>query len=369
MDSVTVKDIDETQDLHGLLAPLIALGALPSAAMADDGNESGAALPSAAMADDGNESGAALPSGAMTDDGAQLSAEAGYEAVVAQTDGLAALLNGTAADSTALSIDTTGDEDQVLLMGTDGSDALIVPADATDPIVMTRQDGSSVGVLLPGTPENGKAVGGNKVLFADVNKDTDALVQPQADAGVRVLTVIKSSQTPTEFDYNLKLDDGHKLRALEDGGVVVVDGDDVVVALIEAPWAFDAQGKAVGVSYAASANALTLKVAHDDSTAYPVLADPVFTWGNISGTIYFDRDETDNLATTAIVPAAVFALAGPWGWVLAAFTVEMVIYAETASRQEGTCLKVKYGLAWNWGRLSKFVEPGHYRNEAGVRCR
>ena len=33
-----------------------------------------------------------------------------------------------------------------------------------------------------------------------------------------------------------------------------------------------------------------------------------------------------------------------------------------------TCLKVKYGWAWNLGRLSKFVEPGHYSYEARVRC-
>ena len=344
------RDIDETQGLHGAPCAADRLGGV-------------------AIRGDGNESSSALPSGAMADEGEQSSAEAGYEAVVAQTDGLAALLNGTAADSTALSIDTTGDEHQVLSMGTVGSDALSVPADATDPIVMTRQDGSSVGVLLPGTPDNGKAVGGNRVLFEDVDKDTDALVQPQADAGVRVLTVIESSQAPTEFDYNLKLDDGHKLRAVEDGSVVVVDGDDVVVALIEAPWAFDAQGNAVGVSYAVSDNVLTLTVAHDDSTVYPVLADPVFTWGNISGTVYFDRQETRSMATTGIVPTVIFGLSGPWGWVLAGFTFEMTVWALAAYPLEETCLKVKYGWAWNWGRLSKFVEPGHYSYEAGIRCR
>ena len=185
---------------------------------------------------------------------------------------------------------------------------------------------------------------------------------------MRVLTVINSAQAPTEFDYDLKRDDGHKLRAVEDGRVVVVDGDDVVVAIIEAPWAFDAQGNAVTVSYAASDNVLTLNVAHDDSTVYPMLADPVFTWGYISGTAYFDRQETRNIAITGIVPASIFVLAGPWGWVLALYTVEMVAWAVTARLQEGTCLKTKYGWAWNWGRLSKLFEPGHYRDEAGVRC-
>ena len=259
-----------------LLAALIALGALPSAAMADGGKQS--------------------------------SAEAAYKAVVAQTAGLAALLNGTAADSTALSIDTTGDEDKVLSMGAEGSDALSVPADATDPIVMSRQDGSSVGVLLPGTPDNGKAVGGNMVLFEDVDKDTDALIQAQEDSGVRVLTVIKGSQAPTAFDYELKLDDGYKLFPMHDGRVAIADTDGVVAAVIEAPWAYDASGSAISASYTTSDNVLTLNVAHDGSTVYPVLADPVFTWGYLSGTVYFDRTETLDVAELSLIPIAVFLI-------------------------------------------------------------
>lgn len=312
---------------------------------------------------------ATLPSAASADDGKPSGAEEAYEAVLAQTDDLAALLNNSAADSTAFTLDESGDADNVLSMGNSGSSSLSIPADPTQPIIMTRQDGSSVGVELPGNPENGKAVGGDMVLFEEIDKDTDALLQPQKDGGVRVLTVIKSSQAPTGFDYDLKLDDGHKLHELDDGRVVVVDGDDVVVAIIEAPWAFDAQGDAVEVSYAASDNVLTLNVAHDDSTFYPVLADPVFTWGNISSTVYFNRQETRNIAITGSVPTAVFALAGPWGWLFAIYTAEMTLWAGLAYSQEGVCLKVKYGWAINWRRISKFFEPGHYSNEAGVRCR
>ncbi len=309
-----------------------------------------------------------LPSAASADDDGTTRAEDAYKTVVAQAGGLAALLNGTAADATAFTIDESGHEDKVLSMGAKGADSLSVPADPAVPIVMTRAEGASIGVDLPGMPERGKAVGRNMVLFEDVAKDTDALIQPQRDTGVRVLTVINSDEAPTEFDYGLKLDDGHRLRSVEDGRVVVVDVDDIVVAVIEAPWAFDAKGNAVATSYTVSGDVLTLEVDHDGSTTYPVLADPVFTWGYISGTVYFDRQETRNMAIAGAVPAAVFALAGPWGWVLAGYTIEMVAWAATALPREGTCLKVKYGWAWNWGRFSKFVEPGHYRNEAGVRC-
>lgn len=309
-----------------------------------------------------------LPSAAAADGGDTTRAEEAFKTVVGQTSGLAALLNGTAADATVLTIDESGKADKVLSMGSDGSDALSLPADAAEPILMTREGGTSVGVALPGTPDRGKPVGGNMVLFEDIAKDTDALVQAQTDAGVRVLTVIKSAQAPTEFDYNLKLDDGHKLRSLQDGRVVIVDGDDIVLSIIEAPWAYDAQGNAVAVKYTTSDDVLTLNVLHDDSTVYPVLADPVFKWGIISGTLYLDRQETRNIAVTGIVPAAVFALAGPFGWYLALSVAEMVAWAWTANASDGTCLKLKFGWQWNWGRLNRFFEPGHYQDEAGVRC-
>lgn len=311
----------------------------------------------------------ALPSAAMADGGKSSGAEEAYKAVLAQTDGLAALLNNSAADSTAFTLDESGDADKVLSMGSDGSDSLSVPADPTEPIMMTRQDGSSVGVELPGSPENGKAVGGNMVLFEDVDKDTDALVQPQNDGGVRVLTVIKSSQAPTDFDYDLKLDTDHSLFAMHDGRVVIVDGDEFVVAVIEAPWAYDAEGNAIPAAYTISDNVLTLKVDHDDSTAYPVLADPVFTWGYISGTAYFDRQETLTVASFGLaVVLAGLILPDPITLLAAVAASEATIWAASAVPQSGVCLKLRYGFTPGWFSLNPFVSGGHYRNEAGISC-
>lgn len=254
-------------------------------------------------------------------------------------------------------------------MGAAGSDTLSVPADPSDPITMTRQDGSSVGVELPGTPENGKAAGGNMVLFEDVDKDTDALIQPQKDGGVRVLTVIKSSQAPTEFDYELKLDTDHELFPMQDGRVAIVDADDLVLAVIDAPWAYDAQGSAVPAAYAIEGSVLTLKVDHDDTTAFPVLADPVFTWGWVSGTVYFDRSETWTVAEWSLLPAAVFlVLPEPVTSLIAAQSLLITGWASTAIAYDRTCLKLRYGLSLGWGGLTPFLTPGHYRDEAGVRC-
>ena len=244
-----------------------------------------------------------LPSVALASDEGTARAEEAFKTVVAQTDGLAELLNDSAADLTSYTVDETGKSDTVMSMGAEGSDMLSVPADPTDPISMTRSGGANVGVSLPGTPSHGKAAGAGMVLFEDVDKDTDVLVQPQKDTGVRVLTVINGPQAPTQFDYDLKLADGHKLFQMQDGRV---DAEDSAIALIESPWAYDARGNAVPVSYTTSGSVLTLNVAHDDTTAYPVLADPVFTWGIMTGTAYFNRIETYNIGTYSVIPIAVF---------------------------------------------------------------
>lgn len=312
---------------------------------------------------------AAWPSAVLADEGEPSSAEAAYEAVLEQTDGLAALLDDSAADSTAFTLDATGDADEVLSMGGHGSDSLSIPADPDEPITMMRQVGSSIGVVLPGNPENGKALGEDMVLYEEVNKDTDALLQPQKGGGVRVLTVIRSSQAPTNFDYELRLDEGYELVPMYDRRIVIVDADGFAVAVIEAPWAFDAQGDMVPASYIISDNVLTLKVDHGDSTVYPVLADPVFTWGYISGTAYFDRQETLTVASVGLTAVLVgIIIPDPITLAAALAASEATVWATSAVPQSGVCLKLRYGWSPGWFVLNPFVQGGHYRNEAGVRC-
>ncbi len=301
------------------------------------------------------------------------SAEQAYQTVVSRTDGLAALLAGTVADSAVVSVVSSGEGDLALSMGADGSDRLKIPSDPSDPIRMTRAEGASLGVRLPGTPTRVEVVGydgARLMLFEDVAGDTDVLVQPQNDAGVRVLTVIGSSAAPKSFDYQLELDVGHNLIPLDGGQVVVVDSESIAVSVIEAPWAFDAAGNSVKTFYSIAGNILTLNVAHDDSTAYPVLADPVFTWGNVSGTVYFSRSETLNISIVGAIPIAVFlALPNFVTGTFAAISAGVVGWAASAIAQYRTCLKFSYGISFSWGIPRPFAALGHYQDEAGVRCR
>ncbi|WP_405787196.1 hypothetical protein OG753_04075 [Streptomyces sp. NBC_00029] len=64
-------------------------------------------------------------------------------------------------------------------------------------------------------------------------------------------------------------------------------------------------------SYSLDGNTLVQTIETGPDTAYPVVADPHYTWGIISGTVYFNKSETKVIALGGTVvsrlphPAAV----------------------------------------------------------------
>lgn len=85
---------------------------------------------------------------------------------------------------------------------------------------------------------------------------------------------------------------GHKMEADPLGGVLVINNaTGKFDGRISAPWAYDATGKALPTSFTISGDTITQ---HVDATGavFPVVADPHYTWGWISGTVYFNKTET-----------------------------------------------------------------------------
>ena len=90
-------------------------------------------------------------------------------------------------------------------------------------------------------------------------------------------------------------------------------------------------------------NTITPMVGTDETTAYPVVADPDLTWGYISGTAYFDKWETTFLCRGSWHTLAAMAISALWFPILAAALAVMVVMACTA-RLLYKCIKVKsYG--------------------------
>ena len=84
----------------------------------------------------------------------------------------------------------------------------------------------------------------------------------------------------------------------EAGAAVIVGADGVPVASVQAPWAYDANGRAIPTQFEVNGATLTQVVEHSGA-AYPVVADPqtlYFWWGQA---LKFTRSETATIAASA----------------------------------------------------------------------
>jgi len=289
--------------------------------------------------------------------------------VLAKVPDLAELVEESAADISDLAIDRSANAEVAVEFETDDGDVVEVPADADDAIVLEGQ-GRTLEIALPGGGSDAEVVGDGSVVYEDAMPDTDFVVQAQEDGGVRMIAVLDGRDAPSRFDFRVRTKRGNRLEVGADGSAAVVDRDDFVVAYVEAPWAYDAAGNEVPSFYTVRRNKLVLNVDHSQVKAYPVVADPRWTWGWISGTAYFSRWETTQTAgNAAIVTSYMAAIPTGFSQVVAWYALNIAAWATTALLYSRKCLKVKYGMTWSWKGASPGVTPGHYTLEAGVRCR
>jgi len=119
-------------------------------------------------------------------------------------------------------------------------------------------------------------------------------------------------------------------------------GTGVVVGLghLDKPWARDATGKALPTTFSVAGQTVTQ---HVDKTGaqFPVTADPHFTWGWITGTVYFSKSETIKAAGSAAFIAAIGAFAPPPFDVLLVASAGWYALVATWASADGKCLKIK----------------------------
>ncbi|WJV47522.1 hypothetical protein [Streptomyces flavofungini] len=115
---------------------------------------------------------------------------------------------------------------------------------------------------------------------------------------------------------------------------------DGVIALTAYPVE-DANGDAVPTSYELDGNDIVQTVETNDKTAFPVVADPKFTWGIVTGTVYFKKSETSKIANTGAAAALV-------GWALppglnAYVSAHAAAITKVAMRAKANkrCIKIK----------------------------
>lgn len=181
---------------------------------------------------------------------------------------------------------------------------------------------------------------------------------------------ISNSSSLTSRTFALETDTDVSLSVDPNSGAIVVSQDDEPVALIESPWAKDANGRAVPTYFTVEGSEFTQYV--DTSAggyAYPITADPRVNWGIVSGHIYFSKEETRKVAAGAasvvaispfwvLVPSPAGKILGEWvthhagaiaGW-------------GTAAVVQNKCLALKVGVTNHLYPPTVGVTPEHYTN-------
>ena len=171
-----------------------------------------------------------------------------------------------------------------------------------------------------------------------VNSD-DARVTntTQADGAATVIT-LKDSVAPTRYDFKLDLPPGASAQLLDDGSAVVRDSLHKALGSFQPPWAKDASGAAIPTSYSLAGNVLS-QVIDVRGATFPVTADPHYTWGWVSGTVYFNKSETKAIALGGTVVS----------WIPTPYTViggrTLIAWAGIAVAAN-RCIKLKVGLTY-----------------------
>ncbi len=134
-----------------------------------------------------------------------------------------------------------------------------------------------------------------------------------------------------------------------------------VIGRISAPWAKDVDGKKLRTKYDIEGNTIVQSV-EATGAKFPIVGDPKYTWGIITGTVYYNRAETRSMKTltaAAVAAAGICAVFGP-ATLGAACGLSAVVYGQWTyvagnAYSDGKCIKIKIPLFWAYA-----YGPGGY---------
>lgn len=228
-----------------------------------------------------------------------------------------------------------------------GDVTVTTPATAQGPVTASTKDGGKLSFDLPAISEvAGTEAGKGTVVYPNAAKSTDLAVQHTTDGGARALVVLKDVHASATQRFALNLPQGTSLTEDGAGGYEITreiaEGVHTTIGTIDAPWAKDANGRPVPTRYELDGESLVQTVDVNESTAFPVVADPKFTWGIVTGTAYFKKSETKKIAQNgALTAMAAWAL--PPG-LNAYVTMHSAAITATAYKADTAkkCLKIKF---------------------------
>lgn len=173
--------------------------------------------------------------------------------------------------------------------------------------------GSTIGITLP--VDGDSRVGhseGRSVLSAG---DAAHVAVGPTPTGAQVLVGIESADAPTSYEFGLDAPADVTAELTVAGAIDVVDASGGLSAQIEAPWAIDAEGRAVPTRFEVNGDTVTQVVDHRGGDyAYPIVADPKVKFCDLytAACVTFSKAETKSVAKnlSSSVAAGVSTICG-----------------------------------------------------------
>lgn len=131
-------------------------------------------------------------------------------------------------------------------------------------------------VDLAAVPRDLQSGAGQPVASTEI--DGALLTSYASDVGVQTLIEIADAGSPTEYAFPFEMPGGSSLQLQPSGAVFVNDATGLPAAMLDVPWAFDANGAPVPTSFRVEGSTVVQVVDTSAVTAYPVVADPDFWW-------------------------------------------------------------------------------------------
>ncbi|WP_049751449.1 hypothetical protein [Acidothermus cellulolyticus] len=171
------------------------------------------------------------------------------------------------------------------------------------------------------------------------------LARQRIPHGEQDLIILEDSTAPTSVTFTITTP-GETLAPTADGGALVLDSHHQPVAFIAAPWAHDAAGNPIPTTYTITPTSLTQTITPPTTATYPITADPKITWGIITGTIYFNKEETAFIAAYGLSYGYYQYLLAilPPTEAIGDLSSTVTVYA-AAAQWLGKCLAIKFGLS------------------------
>ena len=159
-------------------------------------------------------------------------------------------------------------------------------------LVTTTSGGLTVALSIDSATTSDRAtLDTGDTILQDVIGDVDLTIRP-LDAGFAVVAKIESIRSTHQLRFDAILPTGSILELADDGSIDVVGEDGFTIGTFKAPWATDASGNSINTYYTLDGATIVQVIEPTIEAEYPLMADPEWNWGWVSGTIYFNRSET-----------------------------------------------------------------------------